>query len=289
MKEYTKDSIEEWAKVLRLKFASLYPKNAKKRKATRFKPWKRGLQERDKKAKEQTSLKPKQIEQISPPKTPVYKAPIKHAPLTPNSRRVLDKLGTQFLEPNLDINLLKKTCWLGVPGEQRALAWKLLLGYMPPDIKMRSQRLYARRKDYASYGNRISCVLDEDKTSWERDQLVQIKKDIPRDCPNLFKVKSDRLEKVCLRALCIWCSRHRASGYVQGMVDIMCVFLYLFIDDYLRKLHATTIESKRLLEFLGIIPEPRMLEIEADAYWCYSQLMGGIMDNYTVSRKVRIK
>jgi hypothetical protein len=77
------------------------------------------------------------------------------------------------------------------------------------------------------------------------------------------------------RILYIWSIRHPASGYVQGMNDILTPLLLIFtqpyVDDVLRCDIATL--------------DPQIvLNIEADAYWCYCKLLDNIQDHYTFSQ-----
>ena len=72
------------------------------------------------------------------------------------------------------------------------------------------------------------------------------------------------------------CCRHPASGYVQGINDLVTPFLAVFLGQHLDgPMEEWQIES---------LPEEVLLGVEADSYWCLSKLVDGIQDHYTYAQ-----
>lgn len=82
----------------------------------------------------------------------------------------------------------------------------------------------------------------------------------------------DSLERI----LYIWSIRHPASGYVQGINDLVTPFLTIFLSDYVEcdvfKCDVSQIEDKKFKE------------IESDTFWCFSLFMDFIQDHYTFAQ-----
>lgn len=78
------------------------------------------------------------------------------------------------------------------------------------------------------------------------------------------------------RVLFVWAVRQPASGYVQGLNDVLLPLIVVFLMD----------QSGRAIEQLGFdflkrLTEERWLEIEADCYWCLTKILSEIFDHYT--------
>ena len=67
--------------------------------------------------------------------------------------------------------------------------------------------------------------------------------------------------------------RHPASGYVQGINDLVTPFLAVFLSAHL--------PGPMQAWQVGGLSEEDMLCVEADAYFCLSKLLDGIQDHYT--------
>lgn len=71
------------------------------------------------------------------------------------------------------------------------------------------------------------------------------------------------------RILYCWSIRRPASGYVQGINDLVTPFYDVFLSE---QVSSTTLSSETLSM------------IEADCFWCFSKLVDSIQDNYTPSQ-----
>lgn len=67
--------------------------------------------------------------------------------------------------------------------------------------------------------------------------------------------------------------RHPASGYVQGINDLVTPFLAALLSQYFDgPMEAWDIET---------LSEETMIAVEADAYWMLCKMLDGIQDHYT--------
>jgi hypothetical protein len=98
------------------------------------------------------------------------------------------------------------------------------------------------------------------------------------------------------RILFIWAIRHPASGYVQGINDLVTPFFVVslseFIDNGKQKLFYNKINFLLIFKLdieienfdISSIPEINRKIVEADSYWATSHLLEGIQDNYTFAQ-----
>lgn len=106
----------------------------------------------------------------------------------------------------ININTLKEMCFKGVPegGGRRALAWRLMLGYLPSKRNLWSQVTNEKRKLYTQLVSEMILTSPEERSpdmddhplnlnptsSWQsyfkdNEVLLQIDKDVRRLCPDL--------------------------------------------------------------------------------------------------------
>jgi len=62
---------------------------------------------------------------------------------------------------------------------------------------------------------------------------LQIHIDIPRMCPLIALFQQRVVQEMFERILFIWAIRHPASGYVQGMNDLVTPFFVVFLEEVL--------------------------------------------------------
>lgn len=70
--------------------------------------------------------------------------------------------------------------------------------------------------------------------------------------------------------------RHPASGYVQGINDLVTPFLVVFLSEYLEG----TIDGWSISD----LSKEKISNVEADCYWCLSKLLDGMQDHYTFAQ-----
>ena len=75
-----------------------------------------------------------------------------------------------------------------------------------------------------------------------------------------------------------WALRHPASGYVQGINDLLIPFFVVFLGEHIPAgTDAENFELSRL-------SPAQILQIEADCFWCMSKLLNHIQENYTFAQ-----
>ena len=76
---------------------------------------------------------------------------------------------------------------------------------------------------------------------------------------------------MCHRAI-----RHPASGYVQGINDLVTPFLVVFLSEHLQG----SIDNWSALD----LSKDTIANIEADCYWCLSKMLDSMQDHYTFAQ-----
>jgi hypothetical protein len=163
------------------------------------------------------------------------------------------------------------------------MSWQILLNYLPTSSERRVATLERKRKEY----------LDGVRQAFERpassstpsissprprglDEVLwhQISIDVPRTNPHLPLYRYDATQRSLERILYVWAIRHPASGYVQGINDLVTPFFQVFLGQYI-----STPEIESGMD-PGQLPRAVLDAVEADSFWCLTKLLDGIQDNY---------
>uniref|UniRef100_A0A665WVA9 TBC1 domain family, member 22a n=1 Tax=Echeneis naucrates TaxID=173247 RepID=A0A665WVA9_ECHNA len=192
----------------------------------------------------------------------------------------LDKFKHLLAGPNTDLEELRKLSWSGIPRQVRPITWKLLSGYLPANAERRESVLQRKRQEYFGF---IQQYYDSRNDEHHQDTYRQIHIDIPRMSPESL-VLQPKVTEIFERILFIWAIRHPASGYVQGINDLVTPFFVVYVFEY--------IEEEVENFDVSSLQEEALRNIEADSFWCMSKLLDGIQDNYTfaqpgIQRKVK--
>ncbi|XP_026778878.1 TBC1 domain family member 22A isoform X2 [Pangasianodon hypophthalmus] len=193
----------------------------------------------------------------------------------------LDKFRQLVAGPNTDLEELRKLSWSGIPRQVRPITWKLLSGYLPANAERRASTLQRKRQEYFGF---IEQYYDSRNDEHHQDTYRQIHIDIPRTNPLIPLFQQASVQEIFERILFIWAIRHPASGYVQGINDLVTPFFVVYIFEY--------IEEEVENFDVSSLQEEVLRNIEADSFWCMSKLLDGIQDNYTfaqpgIQRKVK--
>ncbi|KXJ87667.1 GTPase-activating protein gyp1 [Microdochium bolleyi] len=179
---------------------------------------------------------------------------------------------------------LRALAWSGVPEEVRAMTWQLLLSYLPTSSERRVATLERKRKEYLdgvrqaferSGGNPTTSgkARGLDEAIWH-----QISIDVPRTNPHIELYQYEATQRSLERILYVWAIRHPASGYVQGINDLVTPFWQVFLGSYITD---NNIESGM---DPGQLPKAVLDAVEADSFWCLTKLLDGIQDHYIVAQ-----
>lgn len=184
---------------------------------------------------------------------------------------------------------LRKASWSGIPEEVRAMSWQVLLGYLPTSSERRVATLERKRKEYlegvrqaferggSGHGAthaRPSLTGNTRPRGMDEALWHQISIDVPRTSPHLKLYSYEATQRSLERILYVWAIRHPASGYVQGINDLVTPFWQVFLGSYITD---SDIESGM---DPGQLPKPVLDAVEADSFWCLTKLLDGIQDNY---------
>ncbi|KAF5658807.1 gtpase-activating gyp1 [Fusarium heterosporum] len=185
---------------------------------------------------------------------------------------------------------LRSTAWSGVPQEVRAITWQLLLSYLPANSERRVATLERKRKEYLDGvrqafergGSAANTSANTAATGRIRglDEAVwhQISIDVPRTNPHIELYSYEATQRSLERILYVWAVRHPASGYVQGINDLVTPFWQVFLGIYIGD---PDIESGM---DPGQLPKSVLDAVEADSFWCLTKLLDGIQDHYIVAQ-----
>lgn len=170
------------------------------------------------------------------------------------------------------------------------MTWQLLLSYLPTNSERRTATLERKRKEY----------LDGVRQAFERpggsggtsggpssnskarglDEAIwhQISIDIPRTNPHIELYTYEATQRSLERILYVWAVRHPASGYVQGINDLVTPFWQVFLGLYIADSSIETGMDP------GQLPKSVLDAVEADSFWCLTKLLDGIQDHYIVAQ-----
>lgn len=174
---------------------------------------------------------------------------------------------------------LRAVAWSGVPEEVRAMTWQLLLGYLPTSGERRVSTLERKRKEYLDGVRQAFERTGTNATAGKArglDEIIwhQIVIDVPRTNPHLELYGYEATQRSLERILYVWAVRHPASGYVQGINDLVTPFFQVFLASYITD---SDVESGM---DPGQLPKAVIDAVEADSFWCLTKLLDGIQDNY---------
>ncbi|XP_017057141.1 LOW QUALITY PROTEIN: TBC1 domain family member 22B [Drosophila ficusphila] len=184
----------------------------------------------------------------------------------------IEKFQVVLDSPQLDLVALKKISWSGVPRKMRAVSWRLLSKYLPPSSERRMAVLESKRQGYQDLRHNYFRVDSQDET--QQDTYRQIHIDVPRMNPQIPLFQQQLVQEMFERILFIWAIRHPASGYVQGINDLVTPFFIVFLQE------ALTPDTDLEKYDMSSLPEESRNIIEADSFWCLSKFLDCIQDNY---------
>lgn len=174
---------------------------------------------------------------------------------------------------------LRKLAWNGIPPHHRSKIWKILLSYLPANTSRHQATLTRKRREYKDAIQQHYDIPDDSRTNSEQETLRQVLVDVPRTAPEVPLFHNDRIRRILSRLLYIWAMRHPASSYVQGINDLATPLIAVFISGYFPKLDVE--EEVLSGEVMVDVTDAILEEVEADTYWCLTNLLAGIQDHYT--------
>ena len=173
----------------------------------------------------------------------------------------------------INLSELRQISWNGIPKPHRPTVWKLLIGYLPANKNRQDSFLKRKRQEYRDgLDHTFSKSHKRDIPTWH-----QIEIDIPRTNPHIPLYQFKTVQESLQRILYLWAIRHPASGYVQGINDLVTPFYQTFLTDYLPQSQIDDVEHRDPVSYLS---EEQLKDVEADTFWCLTKLLEQITDNY---------
>ncbi|CDO91884.1 unnamed protein product [Kluyveromyces dobzhanskii CBS 2104] len=173
----------------------------------------------------------------------------------------------------VNLTEIRKLAWNGIPMVHRPVVWKLLIGYLPSNLKRQDQVLKRKRLEFKQGVDHIfSDNHEKDVTTWH-----QIEIDIPRTNPHIPLYQFQSVHDSLKRILYFWAIRHPTSGYVQGINDLVTPFFQVFLSEYLS---PSTKDDVYTLDPLTYLTAEQLSDVEADCFWCLSKLLEQITDYF---------
>ena len=180
-------------------------------------------------------------------------------------------------QPVIDLEQIRNLSWAGLPYAHRARIWRLFLDYEPVNSSLAETTLKHKRNDYFDCLDRV--YNESQRHMWTNAQnqtYQQILRDLPRS--HIPLLRTQRVMHIFEEVLFVWSVRHPASGYVQGMNDMLHPFFFAFLSQYYKDKTPAELEK---LQNIDDLPDDALKEVEADSFWCFSKLLDGLQDLYT--------
>jgi hypothetical protein len=117
--------------------------------------------------------------------------------------------------------------------------------------------------------------------------LRQVAVDAPRTAPGVALFARPDVQAALVRLLYIWGVRHPASGYVQGVNDLVVPLLAALLGDAAESAGVVGLPPAALADpadpawATALLPPDALAAAEADAYACLGRLLQGVQDSYT--------
>ncbi|XP_056646448.1 TBC1 domain family member 22B [Diorhabda sublineata] len=224
--------------------------------------------------------KNKKVDSLETEQNKISRIPGRPKPIRrlPNEQEGVENKLEKFqnlLENSTTLQELCRLSWSGIPGKVKGITWRLLSGYLPMNIERRNEVLERKRQDYWSLVEKY-YYTEHDETN--RDIQHQINIDVPRMNPSIPLFQQKTVQIMFERILFIWSIRHPASGYVQGINDLVTPFYIVFLQEFLKE------DEPFEKCFVDQLTEEQRRIVEADSFWCLSKFMDSIQDNYVFAQ-----
>lgn len=154
----------------------------------------------------------------------------------------IEKFKALLDDTQLNLRDLKELSWSGIPKRMRAITWRLLSGYLPTSLERRNSILDHKRLNYLNLVEQYFRAEIRDEAQQETFRQIHI--DMPRMNPHIQLFQQTLVQEMFERILFIWAIRHPASGYVQGINDLVTPFFIVFLQE---ALESTDLSKCRLI------------------------------------------
>jgi hypothetical protein len=162
----------------------------------------------------------------------------------------------------------------------RPFIWRLLLKSAPVNKDIRDSTLARKRQEYLGFVRMYFVNTKENGLNDNENKTMKIIiNDVFRTQPTYRIFHHKTVQDMMIRILWVWQVRHPASGYVQGMNDLITPFLSVFLTEHISNIDTNTLEVPP--DFEKNFTEEVQNTVEADTFWGLSKILDGILDNFT--------
>lgn len=139
------------------------------------------------------------------------------------------KFKDMLQQPVVDLDVLRKLSWSGVPTAIRPIVWQLLVGYLPCNSDRRNVALERKRKEYQDGVQQTFArgIEGLDQTIWH-----QVFIDVPRTNPKMALFQNQTTQRVmdCSTLYAHYnVLRRTSSGALQTFMELTFLSLRAFI------------------------------------------------------------
>jgi len=171
-----------------------------------------------------------------------------------------------------------------IRDEVRSLAWKLFLGYLPPETSAWKDILHTKRKEYVKLkGKRIkpdqedddpnlnNPLMDEADSKWnqyfkDNEMIKTIKLDLRRTYPELSFFAREETQMKMLNILFTWSKSHPEISYRQGMNELLAPILLInTVQRSMDTRHLRGLGAANKKDYKQVVEEKRSTRREAKA------------------------
>lgn len=237
-------------------------------------------------------------------------------PIEERQQRTRDAFDEALRADLCDLDDLTRLAWCGVPHEMRRTVWMMLLGYLPANARRRDTALRRKRNEFEEAIKLHFDVPESSRSKRDQKMLRQILVDAPRTYPGVPLFAQECIQRLMVKVLYVWSVRHPASGYVQGMNDLLAIFVMVFaaaaqadldpshdanrsqqcpphshpsfdsqVSGELAAASSSGLQCQKSsqVERLDVsrLSDHTIAEIAADTYWCLTKVLDSIHDHYT--------
>ena len=127
------------------------------------------------------------------------------------------------------------------------------------------------------------ALSDPDKVMNDQElgHYRQIVKDVTRTMQEYPMFQNEKMQFIMERILYIWSMRHPASGYVQGINDLVVPFFVVYFLEQFDNCSIDELLAKSISEIEKALNDDEMLSIETDIYYSLNKLLDRIQTHYT--------
>ena len=118
---------------------------------------------------------------------------------------------------------------------------------MPTNKETQEATLKRKRNDYFQMVQTYIERPTLERDAHEKKIYKLINDDVVRTLPESTLFRNEKIQLIMRRLLYVWHMRHPASGYVQGINDIVTPFIIVYLGEFVN-INQDTLEDSKDIE-----------------------------------------